>query len=177
MSTIPEQYLQLWFRYMEQLQSCAKSFSNDVPNDIADFSKKKHSEVFLSSSPHQDQFRSCVYTNAHLYVADSAFTKTSTFLDLLEYIYSPLHGYVLGVFQKIAGDAYSGLLPTNFDATPAKEAFPSSDIQQSLLNALIATMPPSWFPPPKINAFLQLLAADGKKVKDGVDFVTKPGVS
>jgi hypothetical protein len=177
MANTPDEYLQLWFKYLKQLQFCTQQISTDTPDDIVDFANAKHAKIFQGSAPHQEQFKSCVFAHTHLYIPDSTFTKTDTFLAFLEYIYLPLHGSVLGVFQDVANGAYADLLPPDFDLKPAKQVFPTSGIQQLLIKALTGDMPESWIPMKKIAPLLDLLAADDKKIKDAVDFVAKPGVA
>ena len=118
--------------------------------------------------------------NTNQYVPDSAFTKGS-FLEFLEYVYSPLHGYVLGVVQLVAGDTYVSISPTDFDAKLATEVFPTPTGQQLLVKALNDDMGEeiagAWFPAAKVNPLLKLISTGGKKVKDVVDFIAKPGVA
>lgn len=177
MANTPDEYLKQWFQYLDQLQLCARQVNpGDTPDDIVDFANKKQADVFLGSAPHQDQFKACVFAHTKIYVPDSAFSKTKTFFEFLEYIYAPLHGYVLGVFQNVAGEGYASVTPPDFDVEPTKDVYPSSGIQQVLIMALTTDMGEEWIPAAKVTPFLQLLSTDGKKIKDAVDFIVKPGV-
>ncbi len=176
----PHEYLKGWFGYLKQIQTCAKPINNDIPEELTDFARLKPADIFTGGDLYKDQFRQCVQVNTNQYVPDSAFTKGS-FLEFLEYVYSPLHGYVLGVVQLVAGDTYVSISPTDFDAKLATEVFPTPTGQQLLVKALNDDMGEeiagAWFPAAKVNPLLKLISTGGKKVKDVVDFIAKPGGS
>jgi hypothetical protein len=132
-----------WFTRLRTMQDCALNISHDTPEDLTDFYRAKHSEIF-TQTPQRDNFAFCVFRNTNISITNQDFNGTSTFAELLNESHRRLRTAVRGLYRAVAieiGTISEGQDPLEFEALLTSVVYPGSSNSGLLCGALASVMP------------------------------------